>query len=419
MVPKDEDLNQTESLSHDRHPAGYPLVKSIRPLKKVAFMSIMVLTPFAFMLLTFMGYYAYHKIFRDRTAIRSMQAGSQTLECGPFGKIDATLGWGLASNAASCIGKMNRETQSPYFTASIFTDGAGFRVGQPHENTPRGGIVAIGDSWTFGYGVSFEESYPFHLARLLAQPVANLGVPAYGSAQVLLLLERHVGDLAPRAVVFFNRGLWQRSICHGSTRPVDILKPCYWWDEGKQQLELITPPSGYVHEQAMKGVFPGGYVTSGNSSWGYFLVSRPVLKFKQALTRAGVLSGQATEDDGDPFMKSKLTDFEIDRYLRLAQKHKFLFVLIDPRDDYAPAVARLGPGLAESMRYLGAREWAEEVDAQARMFPEDKLYVPQDGHYGDAMNRLIAMAVARRLDSLVSSDRRRMGLRKDRRSVQR
>ena len=44
-------------------------------------------------------------------------------------------------------------------------------------------IIAFGDSLTFGYGVSPDESYPAHLSQMLGREIINLGVSGNTSAQ--------------------------------------------------------------------------------------------------------------------------------------------------------------------------------------------------------------------------------------------
>ena len=69
-------------------------------------------------------------------------------------------------------------------------------------------IACIGDSHTFGEGVGEQETWPAHLARLLAErhpsapvEVMNCGVDAYDTLQEVLLLERRVLAYAPDLVL--------------------------------------------------------------------------------------------------------------------------------------------------------------------------------------------------------------------------
>jgi lysophospholipase L1-like esterase len=66
-------------------------------------------------------------------------------------------------------------------------------------------IACLGDSHTFGEGVGDDQTWPAHLARLLAErrpvEVLNCGVDAYDTLQEVLLLERRVIDYAPDLVL--------------------------------------------------------------------------------------------------------------------------------------------------------------------------------------------------------------------------
>lgn len=67
-------------------------------------------------------------------------------------------------------------------------------------NTKDFSIICLGDSFTYGWGVSTDDSYPRQLERMLNQnnprmhfKVFNLGVPGSNSSQQLLYLENTLG----------------------------------------------------------------------------------------------------------------------------------------------------------------------------------------------------------------------------------
>ena len=67
-------------------------------------------------------------------------------------------------------------------------------------------VLALGDSFTFGWGVSGAEAYPARLEALLAAAnreavVFNAGVPGYNTAQEACLLERLMGEAVPDVVL--------------------------------------------------------------------------------------------------------------------------------------------------------------------------------------------------------------------------
>ena len=85
----------------------------------------------------------------------------------------------------------------------ISTNGQGFRGNQTFQppSTHVFRIIVLGDSFTFGLGVPFENTYSKKLEKLLRDNVTkdieilNLGVPGYTTAQELLLFKkfRHLG----------------------------------------------------------------------------------------------------------------------------------------------------------------------------------------------------------------------------------
>ena len=190
--------------------------------------------------------------------------------CGPYGQSDSQIGWVLAENHSSCLSLHNRISGEEYFSSEIFTNNAGLRSASPYGNPSKKSIVAVGDSWVFGYGVNFEESWPYHLEQILNQPVNNLGVPNYSAAQAYLLLKRHVELLEPKTVIYHTQGMWLRSACIGKERPEEILEPCYWINSTSNNVELVTPPEGYVSDQIKNHKYPSGFFTAGYDPWKFF-----------------------------------------------------------------------------------------------------------------------------------------------------
>jgi hypothetical protein len=78
----------------------------------------------------------------------------------------------------------------------------GFRnhnLTQPAATGPL--ILALGDSYTEGYAVSDDESWPAHLERATGRRVLNAGVRSYGLDQIVLRAERLSPRVKPRTMV--------------------------------------------------------------------------------------------------------------------------------------------------------------------------------------------------------------------------
>ena len=84
------------------------------------------------------------------------------------------------------------------------------------RNTEVVDIALIGDSFTFGEEVTYEESYGYHMEQMLGSPfrVLNFGVPGYGLAQMFLRYEKDARPWKPKISVFgfisgdLRRTLW-------------------------------------------------------------------------------------------------------------------------------------------------------------------------------------------------------------------
>jgi hypothetical protein len=85
----------------------------------------------------------------------------------------------------------------------VKTDADGWRVGEAAARADRAALWVIGDSYVFGQGVSFEDSFVGQLAALPGlrlQPL-NFGVGGYGPRQYRLLLEHELARRPAPALV--------------------------------------------------------------------------------------------------------------------------------------------------------------------------------------------------------------------------
>ncbi|MGH7389372.1 MAG: alginate O-acetyltransferase AlgX-related protein [Candidatus Rokuibacteriota bacterium] len=99
---------------------------------------------------------------------------------------DVEVAWRLPASASEPI--------------TVTYDSSGHRNA---EELTRADIALIGDSYVEGTYVSDDEIVSRFLQARLGRPVANLGVAGYGTAQELIVLERHALPLAPRIVIWF------------------------------------------------------------------------------------------------------------------------------------------------------------------------------------------------------------------------
>lgn len=351
--------------------------------------------------------------------------------CGSYGKLDEELGWKLKENASSCLSLNNFLTGETYFDSKIYTNNLGFRDIETNRDVPKGAITAIGDSWTFGYGINYEETFPYLLSQQIDFPVVNMGIPAYGSGSTLLLFERYVEQIHPPVVIYFTHGFWTRSLCLSQTKPSDNLIPCFWWDDQNKQIELIKPPPGKVFEEAKKHSYPGGALTAGYNNWEYFLIIKPLMMINSIKTSAlntikstwglkqisptAAKINRATvqrklkhmrnekyspeSDDAVAFAQiDSVLKYTLRRYARLAKEYGFILLMVDNENFYKPYLEEAKRDFGVSIIHIGANEYEKEIEYPGSKLPPKLRNVPKDGHYAVGFNRLIAKKIARSLE---------------------
>jgi hypothetical protein len=354
--------------------------------KVAAMWSILVLLPLLALLVFTLGYYAVAKLTYP------------AYSCGSFAQLDGEIGWVLKPSATSCLGHRAPFAAKPWFEAPVYTDQNGFRAARAGGETPAGGIVAVGSSYTFGYGVAYEQSYPGVLERLTGTPVVIVASPAYSAAQTLLLAQRWVPRLRPKVLVYSEMGAWLRNACRGTTRPTAILKPCFWRPPGGTRTELVVPPPGRVARWGRWGVVAGGMVGAGEVTWSYFLVSRPVLQVAHALARFGVISGFANDFATVGVDEDVIRSAVVGELGRLAEAANVPLIFIDPSDfmpqqliDALPAAQRL------LIHRIGRARFDEEVTRPADQLPLHERELPHDPHFAPGVNRLVGEMLDREL----------------------
>ncbi|MBK7975147.1 MAG: hypothetical protein IPK07_18320 [Deltaproteobacteria bacterium] len=146
-------------------------------------------------------------------------------------------------------------------------------------------MLALGDSFTWGWGAAQQDTYPAQLEELLrartgspALEVVNAGVSGYGTVQELLWLDRMGPRLAPDVVVlFYYRNDWFNNLLgfeYGYPRPSyeDVLGP------GGAPRELAaTPPVARMLQH--KGVY---YAVAPRGVWAHSAIARVLVARAQA-----------------------------------------------------------------------------------------------------------------------------------------
>jgi hypothetical protein len=107
------------------------------------------------------------------------------------------------------------------------------------ETTIRtGGILAVGDSFTQGWEVGNDETWPAYLEWFTGAPVVNGGVYAYATDQILLRAEQLLPIVRPKTLII---GFLEHDIYRTTFTVFGAPKPYYTLENG--QLHLHPPGS--------------------------------------------------------------------------------------------------------------------------------------------------------------------------------
>jgi len=145
------------------------------------------------------------------------------------GAIDPVLGWRMRPHADVL-------DESPEFTVRYVCNAQGFR--SPHDFGLEEGeeqIAFLGDSFTFGVGVEYEETFVALVERALAGPrCLDFGMAGFGIDQMWRTLRELALPLAPELVVLaFVQDDLERSASAFRYRNGWMLKPTYVLEGGE------------------------------------------------------------------------------------------------------------------------------------------------------------------------------------------
>jgi hypothetical protein len=151
-------------------------------------------------------------------------------------RFDSELGWSYIPKQS-----VTQEVGPDRRMVPMYFDDLGCRVQKPGDRANRSAPTAlfVGDSYTFGHGVTYEESFVGRLASMRDFPlrVVNLGVQAYGTDQSLLLLKRQFKKFNTKVVVYtftsmqigrnelYDRRIQQPHGLFVGTKPTFALRP--------------------------------------------------------------------------------------------------------------------------------------------------------------------------------------------------
>jgi len=188
------------------------------------------------------------------------------------------LGWYSQKNKTASL------TSANFSPVEIHTNSAGFRGTREYSNEKPNGIiriVALGDSFVFGFGVQDSKTFPAALElQDASREVLNLGVPGYGIDQIYLSYREIARKYHPDIVLIgiFPEDFWRctRSFADsGHVKPYFSLSP-----RGRLILHNVPvpPPFSLNTDQFPQIVEQNEFLKLLNKSVLFRLAKKPTLK---------------------------------------------------------------------------------------------------------------------------------------------
>ena len=100
--------------------------------------------------------------------------------------------------------KATRLTGMKGIDFKVSTNSNGFRGAELVKNSSNKKIIFVGDSFTFGYGVDNDQTYPYHISKPLEKlgyDVINAGVSGWGGAEQLKFISSKAKKYSPSVIV--------------------------------------------------------------------------------------------------------------------------------------------------------------------------------------------------------------------------
>jgi lysophospholipase L1-like esterase len=263
----------------------------------------------------------------------------------------------------------------------------GLRV-QPHIAPPEPGVLTVGDSMTFGEGVTDGQTYSAVLERTLGARVDNAGVPGYSSAQMLGHLRRYLPALRPRVVVMTLSPLWDRQRCASPF----VYKDGYIVGQGYADRLVLLDGNLYLRETQLPIL---GTATAYAER--YSNLMRLALP---ALAGAARRITRHPREEAPSAAGVEPTARNLQQAQQLANRSgaRFLAVMIDDRGDDFRRDRQL---LETRLRELGV----PSVDADS-LIPSarwPRLRYPRDTHWNAAGHEEMGKALAPRISPLLAA----------------
>jgi hypothetical protein len=153
---------------------------------------------------------------------------------------DDRMGWSVGSNRRSANGLYRSSPTG----IRVPQEGVAFTMAEGKAT-----VALVGDSFTFGEEVRYEESWGYHLDQLLGEEVQvlNFGVPGFGVDQAYLRYEKDASRWKPKVAIFglfsndFLRTMTVYPFIANPRWEMPFSKPRFRVSDGKSEI-LNVPP---------------------------------------------------------------------------------------------------------------------------------------------------------------------------------
>ncbi len=283
----------------------------------------------------------------------------------------------------------------------------GFRDEFSEPTPPAWGIV-IGDSFTMGWGVEVDDTFPRVAGRRLGRTLHNLGVPGYGPQQVIATLLEHGLGARPQVVVW----LLNANDFDDAVKFADWVPGAPWfgrkagWEHALNRYSAAYKLCRYLGRQISSERFwwrdAGGAGGAVDGERSYLFA--PFWKSIMDLRREPIRRGLA------------LTERELDRFAALAREHEFTAVLLAAPyreqvwyEEYRQVDPTTEALEVHQAAYTCALDYARGCGLEVlyllpvlRARKAELSYLWEDPHWSVAGHRIVGEALAERLGSMAS-----------------
>ena len=317
--------------------------------------------------------------------------------CNSYGDRDNQLGWVLKQSHESCLSLKNHLRQKVFFDTQIFLNQFGFRDNSL-LNKSKPDIVFIGDSWTFGYGVDYQNTFASLVGSKTNMNILNMGVPNYSSLQSIFLYKRFEDKFSPKYIIFLNPNTLTRALCSEEYYQY-TLEPCYTLKNN--EVKIHFPNKTHMDFALDKKIYPSGFHTSGYNFFDFYFKYKPLEILRNFLKRYGLSS----EDYNAEVKSQDFTNSEIELIAK-----KELSVLADLSNKETKVInIMMHSNLYEKDQITEMElnknfsnfdiNWYKENVINKFLKIKNNGKIELDGHYNEEANEIIASEIVNLINS--------------------